>query len=391
MQTQALLMRQAKGHQIASMKGAVTRIDENTYHVRSQSGNGIYTVTWTNNGWKCTCPDFFYRGTLANAEKSDISPSFRCKHVVASFLSSSLRREVEAQTIEPILSLACPDCGSKGNIVKHGKRRTGFGEIQRYYCKPCQKWFVYNLGFKRMKASPQAITESMQLYFTGESLRNVQKFLRLQGVNVSHVAVYKWIQKYVSLMEQYVERIRPQVGEVWRADELYLKVRGDMKYLYALMDDQTRFWIAQEVASTKYTADVRPLFTKGKTVTGKSPTFIITDGANNFHEAFVKELRTNRHTSPRHIRDIRFDGQTHNNKMERMNGEIRDRERVVRGVKCEDSPLIKGMQIYHNYIRPHEGLDGKTPAEAAGIKVEGENKWLTMIQNASISRKFKAE
>jgi len=40
-------------------------------------------------------------------------------------------------------------------------------------------------------------------------------------------------------------------------------------------------------------------------------------------------------------------------------------------------------QIFHNYIRPHEGLDGKTPSEACGIKIEGKNKWLTLIQNAS--------
>lgn len=44
---------------------------------------------------------------------------------------------------------------------------------------------------------------------------------------------------------------------------------------------------------------------------------------------------------------------------------------------------LKGYQIYHNFIRPHEGLGGKTPAEACGITVEGRNKWLTIIQNAS--------
>jgi hypothetical protein len=44
------------------------------------------------------------------------------------------------------------------------------------------------------------------------------------------------------------------------------------------------------------------------------------------------------------------------------------------------------IQLYHNYIRPHEALKGKTPSEAAGIKVEGENKWLTLIQNASQKR-----
>lgn len=40
-------------------------------------------------------------------------------------------------------------------------------------------------------------------------------------------------------------------------------------------------------------------------------------------------------------------------------------------------------QIYHNYIRPHQGLEGKSPSEACGIKIEGNNKWITIIQNAS--------
>lgn len=48
-----------------------------------------------------------------------------------------------------------------------------------------------------------------------------------------------------------------------------------------------------------------------------------------------------------------------------------------------DTPILKGLQIYHNYMRLHEGLDGDTPADRCGIKIEGNNKWLTIIQNAS--------
>lgn len=48
-----------------------------------------------------------------------------------------------------------------------------------------------------------------------------------------------------------------------------------------------------------------------------------------------------------------------------------------------DSPIFIGMQQYHNFFREHMGLDGKTPAEAAGIRIEGKNKILTVIQNAS--------
>ena len=72
-----------------------------------------------------------------------------------------------------------------------------------------------------------------------------------------------------------------------------------------------------------------------------------------------------------------------NNKMERLNGEFRDREKIVRGLKKVDSPLISGYQMFHNYLRPHMGLNGLTPAEACGVKIEGDNKWLTLIQNAS--------
>jgi len=75
-----------------------------------------------------------------------------------------------------------------------------------------------------------------------------------------------------------------------------------------------------------------------------------------------------------------------NNKMERFNGEIRDREKTMRGLKRNDTSILSGYQTFHNYIRTHEELEGKTPAEACGIKVEGKNKWITLIQNASRKR-----
>ena len=66
-----------------------------------------------------------------------------------------------------------------------------------------------------------------------------------------------------------------------------------------------------------------------------------------------------------------------------MNGEIRDRERAMRTLERGDTPTLSGMQIFHNYIRPHQALKGKTPSEVAGIKILGKDKWLTIIQNAS--------
>jgi len=221
------------------------------------------------------------------------------------------------------------------------------------------------------------------LYFSGESLRNTQKSLRLLGVEVSHKTVYMWIKKYIGLMGKYIEKLRPKVSDTWRADELWLKIKGDMKYVFAIMDDETRYWIAQEVAESKYKHDARKIFQMAKKITGKKPEILVTDGLPAYHDAYKKEFWTARKPRTEHVRHIKLKGDMNNNRMERLNGEIRDREKVMRGLKKEDTPILKGYQIFHNYIRPHQGLNGKTPSEACGITVQGKNKWLTLIQNAS--------
>jgi len=55
---------------------------------------------------------------------------------------------------------------------------------------------------------------------------------------------------------------------------------------------------------------------------------------------------------------------------------------TMRGVKKSDSKIIDGHRLYYNFIKPHESLDGKTPSEEAGITLEGDNKWVTLIRNA---------
>src|ERR671928_2256547 len=93
-------------------------------------------------------------------------------------------------------------------------------------------------------------------------------------------------------MQRYLDKITPNVSDVSRTDELYLKVKGNTKYLFALMDDETRFWIAQQVADSKNTSDIQPLFKEGKERAGKKPNVLISDGAPNFHIAYKKEFFT---------------------------------------------------------------------------------------------------
>lgn len=348
----------------------VKRFDENNYAVKSQSKEGFYSIAKTEIGWVCSCPDHKTRGV-------------KCKHIHAVEFSFNLREQIKKIRIEPIVNVSsCGNCHSI-NIIKRGIRHNKSGDIQRFYCNDCHTRFTVNIGFEGMKSTPQIITSAMQLYFSGESLRNVAKSLKVMGVKVSHVAVYKWIEKYTLLMKQYLEAIKPNVSDTWRADEVWIKVSGDMKYLFALMDDETRFWLAQEVAATKETHDARGLFHEAKERAGKRPCAIITDGLQSYKDAYTKEYFTVRTPRTKHINHIKLAGDMNNNKQERFNGEIRDREKVMRGLKKDDTPILQGYQIFHNYMRPHEALNGKTPADACGIEIIGNNKWLTVIQNAS--------
>lgn len=73
--------------------------------------------------------------------------------------------------------------------------------------------------------------------------------------------------------------------------------------------------------------------------------------------------------------------------MERMN-EVRDREKVMRGLNNLDSPILKGMQIHHYFVRPHMGLNGKTPSEVAGIQSRERTSGLRLSRMRPIRRNF---
>jgi putative transposase len=365
MATQPVTAREQRGQTIAQFQNQIHNIDDKLYTVKSQSGNGEYAVSMVDGEWICECPDNKFRG-------------MKCKHIFAVEFSQKMKEQVKNnRIIEEVTISDCVYCHSQ-NIKKFGVRHNKHGDIQRFLCADCQKTFSVNIGFERMKHNPQAITAAMQLYFSGESLRNTTKSLRLLGVKVCHRTVFNWIQKYTRLMRDYAETLTPNVSDTWVADEIYLKVKGNIKYLFSLMDSETRLILAQEVAETKEKHDARVLFMRAKRLMGKKPKTLITDGLPSYAKACEWAF-----DGTQHIRNITLKGQHNNNKMERLNGEIRDREKTMRGLKRRRTPILQGMQIYHNYIRPHEALNGKTPAEACGIKIEGKNKWLTLIQNAS--------
>lgn len=105
----------------------------------------------------------------------------------------------------------------------------------------------------------------------------------------------------------------------------------------------------------------------------------------SYEEAYQKEYFTRRNPRVKNIRSISVRNQGLNSRIERLNGTMRDREKVMRGMNTSESAqkIIEAMRIHYNFCREHSKL-GKTPAEQAGIKLDlGQNKIQNLIKLAS--------
>lgn len=153
------------------------------------------------------------------------------------------------------------------------------------------------------------------------------------------------------------------------------------------MDEKTRFHLVSMITKTRETQDAKKVFRQSKKVGNKKPRVMVTDGLHSYKGAFKKEL-FDHHQSCKHIADVALQ-ESLNNVLERMHGSIREREKVVRGLKVDETPIIPMNQIYYNFIRPHQGLQGGTPAEMAGIGIEEENRWMKLLNASTRLEKIK--
>jgi len=70
----------------------------------------------------------------------------------------------------------------------------------------------------------------------GLSYRDVGELLAERGITVDHVTIYRWVQRFTA---EFIEAARPcrhVPGDLWFADETYVKVAGRWTYLYRAID-----------------------------------------------------------------------------------------------------------------------------------------------------------
>jgi len=176
-------------------------------------------------------------------------------------------------------------------------------------------------------------------------------------------------------INSYVENLQPQVGDIWKADEQFIKVKGKNQYVWNVLDESTKFLLASNEKPTRSYADARETFQIAKKIAGKKAKTVVTDGAFNYEKAVRKEFMTYDNRNP-HKRYVSIRNQEcQNNDIERFHGTFRQRDKIMKGFKGNQKQFAKNFQTYYNFVKNHSTL-GMTPAQKAGIQQKAEWKEL---------------
>jgi len=272
----------------------------------------------------------------------------------------------------------CPFCKSK-EIVKDGYRYNHITKKQRYRCNSCKKWIVVNDGFFKMKKQRELITMCLDLYMNGMSLRKIRDHInQFDNKNVSHQSILNWIKKYAKILKPFSQKFDYNLSRIYHTDEIFVKCKGQQHYFWDIIDSGTRMLIATHYSIRRDSKSAKLLFLKVK----NKPLTLFSDGLQGYREAYRKVWGANKRSQDKKIYiRLKADKDKRNNIVERMQGTIRERIKVMRGFKNKESTklILDLFVIYYNFIRVHQGI-GMTPSQKAGISLGlGKNKWLNLI------------
>jgi len=136
--------------------------------------------------------------------------------------------------------------------------------------------------------------------------------------------------------------------------------------VWDVMDANSRYLLATYVTPYRGTREAEVVFRRALEKADRPPKVIVTDRLASYVDGIERVFGSD----SSHIQSGGIRSETNNNLSERLQGTIRQREKVMRGLKSKETAqkFMDGWALHYNYFRPHESLDGKTPASVAGIK-----------------------
>ena len=157
------------------------------------------------------------------------------------------------------------------------------------------------------------------------SYRDVEELLAERGVEVDHVTIYRWVQRFTPLLAEAARPCRHAVGDRWQADETYVKVAGRWRYLYRAIDQFGQ--VIDVFVSSRRDATAARRFQQAIATTAMIPVEVVTDRAAAYPAVLDELLPMAWHRTEQYA----------NNRVEADHGRLKARLRPMRGLKQDRS------------------------------------------------------
>src|SRR4051794_9737536 len=217
---------------------------------------------------------------------------------------------------------------------------------RRRSCPPIQTGSVAFAGFR---FPPEVILLAVRWYLRfGLSYRDLEELLAERGIEVDHVTLYRWVQRFTPLLVDAARPCRHAVGDRWFVDETYVKVAGSWRYVYRAVDQHGQV-IDVFVSKKRDTAAATRFFTTAIAAHGE-PGEVTTDKAHALAKAIRDLVPAVRHDTSQYA----------NNRVEADHGRLKARLRPMRGLKTDRTAavVIRGHAFVQNLRRGHYSFDG---------------------------------
>ncbi|HEV8567003.1 MAG TPA: IS6 family transposase [Actinoplanes sp.] len=208
---------------------------------------------------------------------------------------------------------------------------------------------------------PEVIVLAVRWYLRfGLSYRDVEELLAERGVEVDHVTVYRWVQRFTPLLAEAARSCRHGVGDRWRVDETYVKVAGRWRLVYRAIDQHAQV-IDVFVSPRRDATAARGFFQRAIGTTKVMPSEVVTDRAPTYPLVLEELLPAAWHRTERYA----------NNGVEADHARLKARLRPMAGLKQDRSAriVIAGHAFVQNLRRGHYELAADEPA----------NRWVAIV------------
>ena len=215
-------------------------------------------------------------------------------------------------------------------------------------CLPVTSVACCSFGLHWLPVPAEVIVVAVRWYLRyALSDRDVEELFAERGVEVDHVTVYRWVQRFTPLFADAARSTQHSPGDRWFVDETYVKVAGVWRYVYRAVDQHGQV-IDVLVSKRRDQEAARRFFRRALTTPKVTPVEVVTDAAPVYPRVVDELIPSAWH----HVE------QYENNQIEADHSRRKHRLRPMRGLRTDETAtvIITGPAFMQNLRRCHYEL-----------------------------------